>query len=121
MLFVVEAGVLREASYVGGEMYNWFVRYDSPQRRQWWCVETVMKYNSPQWKHVQLRDELYLTPVETPTRTTIQILSFRRKHLRTWYNSVYELFERSEFLIDTSQKKSLRVCTRAVCTCARVQ
>ena len=26
------------------------------------------------------------------------------------------LFERSEFLIDTSQKKSLRVCTRAVCT-----
>ena len=31
------------------------------------------------------------------------------------------LFERSEFLIDTSQKKSLRVCTRAVCTCARVQ
>ena len=29
-----------------------------------------------------------------------------------WVN----LFERSEFLIDTSQKKSLRVCTRAVCT-----
>ena len=27
--------------------------------------------------------------------------------------SSYELFERSEFLIDTSQKKSLRVCTRA--------
>ena len=26
------------------------------------------------------------------------------------------LFERSEFLIDTSQIKSLRVCTRAVCT-----
>ena len=31
------------------------------------------------------------------------------------------LFERSEFLIDTSQKKRLRVCPRAVCTCARVQ
>ena len=26
------------------------------------------------------------------------------------------LFERSEFLIDTSQKKSLRVCTRAMCS-----
>ena len=34
--------------------------------------------------------------------------------------SEYKLFERSEFLIDTSQKKSLRVCTRAVCTRARV-
>ena len=34
------------------------------------------------------------------------------------------LFERSEFLIDTSQKKSLRVCTCArvpVCPCARVK
>ena len=41
-----------------------------------------------------------------------------------WWSVGYEsvaLFERSEFLIDTSQKKSLRVCTRAVCTCARVQ
>ena len=34
-----------------------------------------------------------------------------------------KLFERSEFLIDTSQKKSLHVCRVpcAVCTCARVQ
>ena len=32
------------------------------------------------------------------------------------------LFERSEFLIDTSQKKSLRVCTRArVHACTRVR
>ena len=36
----------------------------------------------------------------------------------------FRLFERSEFLIDTSQKKSLRVCTCArvpVCPCARVK
>ena len=33
-----------------------------------------------------------------------------------------KLFERSEFLIDTSQKKSLRVCTRArVHACTRVR
>ena len=30
------------------------------------------------------------------------------------------LFERSEFLIDTSQKKSLRVCTRARVPCVRL-
>ena len=39
-----------------------------------------------------------------------------------FYRSV--LFERSEFLIDTSEKKSLRVCTCArvhVCTCARAR
>ena len=34
---------------------------------------------------------------------------------QTHQNAIQSLFERSEFLIDTSQKKSLRVCT-----CARV-
>ena len=34
-----------------------------------------------------------------------------------YFNIKYKLwFERSEFLIDTSQKKSLRVCTRAMCS-----
>ena len=32
------------------------------------------------------------------------------------YLSISNLFERSEFLIDTSQKKSLRACARAVCS-----
>ena len=40
-----------------------------------------------------------------------------------WVLYIHLLFERSEFLIDTSQKKSLHVCRVpcAVCTCARVQ
>ena len=39
-----------------------------------------------------------------------------QKALSTSAVSFHLLFERSEFLIDTSPKKSLRVCTRAVCT-----
>ena len=41
-------------------------------------------------------------------------------HFMFPFTIIHFLFERSEFLIDTSQKKSLRVCTRAVCTRARV-
>ena len=43
--------------------------------------------------------------------TVLSLTNFTERRLRV----LYILFERSEFLIDTSQKKSLRVCT-----CARV-
>ena len=46
-----------------------------------------------------------------------------RRPSKEYVERVLILFERSEFPIDTSQKKSLRVCTCArvhVCTCARV-
>ena len=75
----------------------------------------------PQWKRRRRRKHLDHSALRinqsTPAGCSPPAAASSEKRLRACLN----LFERSEFLIDTSQKKSLRVCTRAVCTCARVQ
>ena len=48
--------------------------------------------------------------------TIFRLVSVRGDGGGLEHNGRKSLFERSEFLIDTSQKKSLRVCT-----CARVK
>ena len=56
------------------------------------------------------------------TRGSIPTVAVDSQYFGTTTAFIFLLFERSEFLIDTSQKKSLHACTRArVHACTRVR